>query len=131
MMSSSKEKRVPARLLFLRYRLNGQSRLRRPTPCSRMCLARAFQTLDVSNLNHQFAVATERNSFKITGAYQDVLRWARELGTADTFVGRINRKNVGNDDMRTFIATVRGHLGDCVVRTTTRRSGRFCGDSKS
>lgn len=76
-------------------------------------LARAFQTLDVSNLNHQFAVATERNSFKITGAYQDVLRWARELGTADTFVGRINRKNVGNDDMRTFIATVRGHLGDC------------------
>lgn len=59
-------------------------------------LARAFRVLDLSNLDHQFAVATERSSFKITGAYQDVLRWARELGTAPTFVGRINRKNVGN-----------------------------------
>ncbi|MGO7546728.1 hypothetical protein AB9E34_13220 [Rhizobium leguminosarum] len=76
-------------------------------------LARAFLTLDVSSLHHQFAVATERNSFKITGAYQDVLRWARELSSADTLIERINRKNVGNDDMRTFIATVRGHLGAC------------------
>ncbi|KQW61030.1 hypothetical protein ASD02_23125 [Ensifer sp. Root1252] len=73
-------------------------------------LGRAFRDLDLSNLDHQFAVATERNSFKITGAYQDVLRWARELGTASTFIGRISRKNVGNDDMRTFIETVRGHL---------------------
>lgn len=73
-------------------------------------LARAFRGLDLSNLDHQFAVATERNSFKITGAYQDVLRWARELGTASIFIGRINRRNVGNDDMRTFIATVRDHL---------------------
>ncbi|ACS58884.1 conserved hypothetical protein (plasmid) [Rhizobium leguminosarum bv. trifolii WSM1325] len=76
-------------------------------------LARAFLTLDVSNLHHQFAVATERTSFKITGPYQDVLRWARELSSADTFIERINRKNVGNDDMRAFIATVRGHLGAC------------------
>jgi hypothetical protein len=73
-------------------------------------LARAFQNLDLSNERHQFAVATERTSFKITGPYQDVLRWAREIGSASTFIERINRKNVGNDDMRTFVATLRSHL---------------------
>lgn len=73
-------------------------------------LAQAFQNLDVSNERHQFAVATERTSFKITGPYQDVLRWAREVGSASTFIERINRKNVGNEDMRTFVATVRFHL---------------------
>lgn len=73
-------------------------------------LARAFRNLDLSNERHQFAVATERTSFKITGPYQDVLRWAREIGSASTFIERINRKNVGNDDMRTFVATLRSHL---------------------
>lgn len=74
-------------------------------------LARAYQTLDLSNTRHQFAVAIERTSFKITGAYQDVLRWAREIGSASIFIDRINRKKVGNEDMRTLVATVRTHLG--------------------
>jgi hypothetical protein len=64
-------------------------------------LALAFPSLDVSNERHQFAVATERKSFKITGPYQDVLRWAREISSASTFTERINRKKVGSDDMRT------------------------------
>ncbi len=75
-------------------------------------LAHAFPTLDLSHQRHQFAVATERTSFKITGPYQDVLRWAREVDSASIFFGRINGRRVGNDDMRTFVATVRGHLGD-------------------
>lgn len=37
-------------------------------------LAQAFEKLDLSNDRHQFAVATARTSFKITGPYQDVLR---------------------------------------------------------
>lgn len=73
-------------------------------------LAAAFPKLDLAHDRHQFAVATERTSFKITGPYQDVLRWAREVGSASTFVERINRKKVGNDDMRAFVATVRAHL---------------------
>jgi len=73
-------------------------------------LAQAFQKLDLSHERHQFAVATERTSFKITGPYQDVLRWARELKSASTFNERIRRENVGNADMRTFVATVRSHL---------------------
>lgn len=75
-------------------------------------LAKAFQTLDLTHQRRQFAVATERTSFKITGPYQDVLRWAREVGTALVFFGRINRKNVGNDAMRTFVETMRTHLQD-------------------
>ncbi|MBF0098031.1 MAG: hypothetical protein HQM04_16240 [Magnetococcales bacterium] len=73
-------------------------------------LAKAFKTLDRTHQRHQFAVATERTSFKITGPYQDVLRWAREIGSASVFFGRLNRQNVGNGDMRTFVETLRSHL---------------------
>lgn len=73
-------------------------------------LARAFRTLDLTHQRHQFAVATERTSFKIAGPYQDVLRWAREVGSASVFFGRLNRKQVGNDNMRTFVETVRTHV---------------------
>ena len=73
-------------------------------------LARAVPTLDLSREQHQFAVATERTSFKIAGPYQDVLRWAREVGSASVFMSRIERKHTSNDDMRTFVATVRWHL---------------------
>ena len=74
-------------------------------------LAQAYRKLDLSNTRHLFAVAIERTSFKIDGAYQDVLRWAREVGSASIFIDRINRKKVGNEDMRTFVKTVRTHLG--------------------
>ena len=73
-------------------------------------LAQAFQTLNLTDQRHQFAVATERTSFKITGPYQDVLRWAREVSSASVFFGRLNRKKVGNDDMRAFVETVRNHF---------------------
>ena len=73
-------------------------------------LACAVTTLDFSGEQHQFAVATERTSFKIAGPYQDVLRWAREVGSASVFMGRVERKNTSNDDMRTFVTTVRSHL---------------------
>ena len=73
-------------------------------------LARAVPTLDFSVKHHQFAVATERTSFKIAGPYQDVLRWAREVGSASVFMGRIERNNTSSHDMRTFVATARMHL---------------------
>jgi len=78
-------------------------------------LARAVQGLDRSGSRLQFAVATERTSFKASGPYQDVLRWARELESAQVFMGRVNREGVGSDDMRTFVRTVRTHLatGGC------------------
>jgi len=59
---------------------------------------------------HQLAVATARTSRKIDGAYQDVLSWARHIGSAATFTSRIERKGTTNDDMRTFVSTFRSHL---------------------
>lgn len=73
-------------------------------------LAAALSSLDLTNEHRQFAVATDRMSSKISGPYQDVLRWARELGTATLFFDRVNRLGVGNDDMRTFVATTCAHL---------------------
>ena len=73
-------------------------------------VARAVPTLDFSGKDRQFAVATERTSFKIAGPYQDVLRWAREVGSASVFMGRIERNNTSSHDMRTFVTTARTHL---------------------
>lgn len=73
-------------------------------------LGHAMMTLDRSHLRHKFAVATDRISAKIAGPYQDVLRWARELETAAVFMGRLGRRGVANDDMRTFVETVRAHF---------------------
>jgi len=73
-------------------------------------LAQAFQTLDLSNSRRQFAVATSRPPFKTIGDYQDVLSWAREIGSAETFIARIDREKVGNESMRAFVKTLRAHL---------------------
>ncbi|GHU25704.1 hypothetical protein AGMMS50256_00800 [Betaproteobacteria bacterium] len=73
-------------------------------------LAQAFLKLDLSHEHHQLAVATEKTSFRISGPYQDVLRWAREVNSASTFIERIKREGVGNSDMRAFVKTVRSHL---------------------
>lgn len=73
-------------------------------------LAQAMGTLDYTHERRQFAVATERTSFKITGPYQDVLRWAREVESAEVFHARIMRAKVGNDHMRSLVETVRVHL---------------------
>jgi hypothetical protein len=73
-------------------------------------LATAYRTLDLSDERHQFAVATPRTSSKIDGPYKQVLQWAREIGSASLFVERVKRKGASNDDMRTFVETVRHHL---------------------
>ena len=57
-------------------------------------------------------IAIARTSRKIDGAYQDVLSWARDLGSAASFVERINRPGSANDDMRRFVQTFRSHLAD-------------------
>jgi len=61
---------------------------------------------------NELAIATARTSRKIDGAYQDVLKWARQLGSAQIFFDRLNRSGTGNDDMRTFVAALRDHLHD-------------------
>ena len=59
---------------------------------------------------HELAVATARTSRKIDGAYQDVLTWARQIGTAEVFARRIAREGSAGEDMRTFVNTFKSHL---------------------
>ncbi|MER9395432.1 MULTISPECIES: hypothetical protein [unclassified Mesorhizobium] len=59
---------------------------------------------------HLLSIATQRTSRKISGAYQDVLRWARTADSATAFFDRIEAKGVASKDMRDFVATTRKHL---------------------
>ena len=58
----------------------------------------------------ELAIAIARGSAKVAGAYQDVLTWARQLGSAETFIARIERPGFANDAMRTFVNTFRSNL---------------------
>jgi hypothetical protein len=59
---------------------------------------------------YELAIAVARTSQKITGPYQDVLTWARQLGDASTFMSRISRPGSASDDMRSFVRTFQAHL---------------------
>ncbi|MGX8014376.1 hypothetical protein ACVDG8_038205 (plasmid) [Mesorhizobium sp. ORM8.1] len=59
---------------------------------------------------HLLGIATQRTSRKISGAYQDVLKWARTADSATAFFNRIGAKGVASKDMRDFVATTRKHL---------------------
>jgi hypothetical protein len=61
---------------------------------------------------NELAIATAATSRKIDGAYQDLLRWARQLGSAKAFFERLNRSGTGNNYMRTLLGTLRDHLRD-------------------
>lgn len=59
---------------------------------------------------HELAVATARTSRNIDGAYQDVLTWARQIGTAEVFAERIAREGSSSKDMRKFVQTFKANL---------------------
>ncbi len=59
---------------------------------------------------HFLGIATQRTSRKISGAYQDVLKWARTADSAAVFFKRVDAKGVASSDMRDFVATTRKHL---------------------
>jgi hypothetical protein len=60
--------------------------------------------------NHQFAVAVAKTTAKIDGPYQDVLMWARDLGSASAFFTRLRIKGVANDAMRDFVQDFKKNL---------------------
>ena len=75
-------------------------------------IAAATGRPDFWTSRYKLAVATAKTSAKISGPYQDVLTWARQLGSATTFIERINRAGSANDNMRTFVRTFRTRLQD-------------------
>lgn len=68
------------------------------------------QSTEVPEDRHFLGIATQRTSRKISGAYQDALRWAATADNAGQFYKRLNAKGVGNSDMRAFEATTRANL---------------------
>jgi hypothetical protein len=59
---------------------------------------------------HFLGIATQRTSRKISGAYQDVLKWARTIENAAAFFARLDARGIASKDMRDFVATTRKHL---------------------
>lgn len=73
-------------------------------------IAEAIKKPDFWTGRNELAIATALTSRKIDGAYQDVLRWARQINSPKTFFDRLNRSGTANDDMRVFVTTLRNHL---------------------
>lgn len=73
-------------------------------------IAVAARRPDFCTSRYELAVATAKTSAKISGPYQDVLTWARQLSSATTFIERINRAGSANHNMRTFVQTFRTRL---------------------
>jgi len=59
---------------------------------------------------HLLGIATQRTSRKISGAYQDVLKWARTTESVAALFTRIDARGIASKDMRDFVATTRRHL---------------------
>jgi hypothetical protein len=78
-------------------------------------IARASQRDDFWSTRYGLAIAIAKGSRKIDGAYQDVLRWAREVESAEAFFQRLSREGSANEDMRAFVATFRTHLQEAGV----------------
>lgn len=68
-------------------------------------IAEAAAHPDFKTSRYELAIATSRSSWKIDGAYQDVLSWARKLQSAKLFMARVRRPGLANKDMRTFVDT--------------------------
>jgi hypothetical protein len=75
-------------------------------------IVEASRRPDFWTSRYELAIATARTSRKIDGPYQDVLTWARQLTDAATFLARIVRPGSANDDMRSFVRTLKSRLRD-------------------
>ncbi|MFN6960689.1 MAG: hypothetical protein ACK4N6_00475, partial [Rhodocyclaceae bacterium] len=64
----------------------------------------------VAEERHYLGIATQRTSRKISGAYQDVLKWAAKAKDAKAFFDRLAARGVANGAMREFVATSRKHF---------------------
>jgi hypothetical protein len=73
-------------------------------------ITKAARREDFWKSRYELAIATAKKSRKIDGAYQDVLTWARRLGSAKVFSAHLRREGSASDDMRAFVDTFGDHL---------------------
>ena len=92
-------------------------------------IVQASQQPDFFDRRHELAVAVGRAPLNVQGPFRDVLTWARQVGSADTFMARIERPHSANDDMRRFIDAFKTHLTDAGsandAKTVWRLLSRF------
>jgi hypothetical protein len=65
---------------------------------------------DFPTEQRELAVAVAKTTTRIEQDCQEVLHWAREIGSADTFISNIELKGFGSEGMRSLVAVVRQNL---------------------
>lgn len=75
-------------------------------------VVKASNRHDFFTSKYELAIAVAQTSRKISGAYQEVLHWARNLGDGESLAAQIARPGSANDDMRMFVRTFATHLAD-------------------
>ena len=73
-------------------------------------IAKASQQPGFFERRYELAVAIGRASLAVQGAYQYVRTWARQMGSVESFIARIERPYSANRDMRNFVNAFRTHL---------------------
>lgn len=61
--------------------------------------------------SYLMGIATAQTTHKINGPYKEVLQWARRTPSA-AFFRKLGQPKVANEDMRTFVTTVRARLAE-------------------
>jgi hypothetical protein len=80
---------------------------------------------------YELGIAISRTSQKIGGAYQDVLTWARQVGDAKTFIGRVDRVGGGSADKRAFVEAFRTQLVKAGARGDDEAVWKYSGAFRS
>ena len=75
-------------------------------------IAKAIQVPGFWDGDNQLAVATPRTTTNIAGPYQDVIKWAHDMGSQEEFFARLARPGAANPEMRTFVDTFRANLAE-------------------
>lgn len=70
----------------------------------------ASQKPSFSAERHELAVAIAKTTTRIEHDCQEVLHWARELGSAQSFMSNLALKGFASEGARSFIAVLRGNL---------------------
>ena len=73
-------------------------------------IAKASKQPGFLDRHHELAIAVGRAPLAVQGPYQNVLKWAQEIGSADNFMARIERPHSAGKDMRRFVEAFRAHL---------------------
>ena len=132
-MSSFRPLTVMASRQSSKFKSNGPSISRQATLIPGACRAnrQGRRQTGIRHASLRAAVDIQRTSTEIERSYQEVLSWARELGTPETFFSRLRQKRLANSDMRKFVENFRANLKQAGALHDDPAVWRSSGVSKS